>query len=147
MRYRVLIGLGLAGILALPAWAEKMYRCVDKFGKVTYTNVLEDPKQCKEMELSPDISIPPPQISEEEHSRQAAKSLNEERQAELQSKLETEQQALEQAQKALEEQQAVRYGNEKNYQKVLDRLKPYEEAVATQAQKVKSISDEISATQ
>ena len=37
---------------------------------------------------------------------------------------------LEQAKKALAEQEAIRGGDEKNYQRVLDRLKPYQDAVA-----------------
>jgi hypothetical protein len=36
---------------------------------------------------------------------------------------------LEQAKKALAEQEAIRGGDEKNYQRVLDRLKPYQDAV------------------
>jgi hypothetical protein len=40
---------------------------------------------------------------------------------------------LEQARKALADQEAIRGGDEKNYQRVLDRLKPYQDAV-TQAE-------------
>ena len=36
---------------------------------------------------------------------------------------------LEQAKKALADQEAIRGGDEKNYQRVLDRLKPYQDAV------------------
>jgi hypothetical protein len=36
---------------------------------------------------------------------------------------------LEQARKALADQEAIRGGDEKNYQRVLDRLKPYQDAV------------------
>lgn len=43
--------------------------------------------------------------------------------------LATEQKSLEAARKELEEQEFVRYGNERNYQKVLDRVQPYKDKV------------------
>lgn len=149
MRYRMLIGFGLAGVLALPAWAETMYRCVDASGRTTFTNVLEDPKRCKELHVPVDISIPAPQVPEE-HPRMIPESKKDARSAEPLSKqdqLNAEQKALEQARKDLEDQRAVRYGNERNYQKMLDRLKPYEEAVSNHEQRVKTLSDEISGGQ
>jgi hypothetical protein len=46
------------------------------------------------------------------------------------------QKQLEDAKRALAEQEAIRNGDEKNYQRVLDRLKPYQEAVERAQQNV-----------
>jgi hypothetical protein len=61
----------------------------------------------------------------------------------LEDELAREQQALDQARKTLTEQEGQRSGEERNYQRVLDRLKPYQEAVAAHERNIASIRQEI----
>ena len=65
------------------------------------------------------------------------------RQQILQSELDTEQKALDEAKKALAEQEAVRMGNERNYQKVLDRLEPYKNAVELHQRNIDALQREL----
>ncbi|MDR2165607.1 MAG: DUF4124 domain-containing protein [Zoogloeaceae bacterium] len=142
MRNRLPTTLGLltcAGLFALPAWGQ-IYRCTGPDGNTVYSNVAADPK-CKAVELQPDISIPPPPVAD---SQTSAPAPDDSRRVALESKLAAARQSLDEARKALAEQQAVRYGSERNYQKVLDRLKPYEDTVAEREQTVRTLSDELS---
>ena len=58
-------------------------------------------------------------------------------------KLEAEEKALETARKALAEADAVRYGNEKNYQRKLDRLKPFQATVEQHERNVEALKKEL----
>jgi chromosome segregation ATPase len=61
----------------------------------------------------------------------------------LESELAREQDALNEAKKALAEQESVREGNERNYARVQERLKPYQDAVTLHEKNVASIKQEI----
>jgi len=50
---------------------------------------------------------------------------------------------LSEAQVRLEEQEAMRHGEERNYQKVLDRLKPYQDQVNRHQRNIDSIQKEL----
>jgi septal ring factor EnvC (AmiA/AmiB activator) len=54
-----------------------------------------------------------------------------------------EQRNLEQAKKELAEQEAVRSGDEKNYQRVLDRLQPYKDRVSQHERNIQAIQKEL----
>jgi hypothetical protein len=54
-----------------------------------------------------------------------------------------EQQELDSARKELAEQEAVRNGDEKNYQKYLDRVKGFKDAVQLHERNIESINKEI----
>jgi hypothetical protein len=61
----------------------------------------------------------------------------------LEEELATEQRALDGAQKQLTEQEAVRYGDERNYQKVLDRLQPFKDKVHLHERNIEALKREI----
>lgn len=61
----------------------------------------------------------------------------------LQDELRRESDALIKAEKSLAEQKEIRNGDEKNYQKVLDRLKPFEDEVALRKKNIEAIKKEI----
>ncbi|MDR1648212.1 MAG: DUF4124 domain-containing protein [Zoogloeaceae bacterium] len=129
------MALGLVSALALPSAQAEIYRCVDAEGRLSYTNV-PDMTGCTTANVPPDVSIPAPTIPPQ--TKRAAPQGNAAGQA-PQTQVTAEQAALDQAKKTLEEQQAVRYGNERNYQKKLDRLKPYEDAVHEHEEKLKTL--------
>jgi hypothetical protein len=59
------------------------------------------------------------------------KSRDDGRRRILEDELTTEEKGLSDARAKLSEQEAVRYADEKNYQRVLDRLKPYQDVIGT----------------
>lgn len=148
--------LGMASV-ATPAWSE-IFRCVDSDGKVTYSNVGGN-KGCKRMQLEAPNSVAPPParatgrtpgaaanptpVDFPKVSGDAQKARDNDRRAILEQELAAEQKALEQSKKDLADQEAVRQGDEKNYQKVLDRLQPYKDRVAQHERNIQAINREL----
>jgi hypothetical protein len=58
--------------------------------------------------------------------------------------LASEQQQLDEAKKQLAEQESVRTGGERNYQRFLERVQPYRDAVANHERNIEAITREIS---
>ena len=145
-----LLALGFA---ASAAHAD-MYRCeVPGSNSPLYTNDPRDTQGKKCTVLSREISVVPAQPkaaakpspqgfpSESSSARASAK----ERQREiLERELAREEDMLEKAQKALDEQQAVRYGDERNYARVLKRLQPYKDTVELHQKNVEALRRELS---
>ncbi len=73
----------------------------------------------------------------------AQKARDTDRRRILESELAAEQKNLEEAKKALAEQEAVRSGDERNYQRVLDRLQPFKDKVALHERNLEAIRKEI----
>jgi hypothetical protein len=61
----------------------------------------------------------------------------------LERELAQEQKLLDQARKDLAAQEAVRYGDERNYARVLERLQPYKDTVERHEKNVESLQREI----
>ena len=55
----------------------------------------------------------------------------------------TEEQKLAEAEKALSEQESIRLGDERNYQKVLDRLQPYKDKAQLHERNIEAIRKEL----
>lgn len=136
-------------ILAAPAAAE-IYKCVDAAGHVTYSNVVQ--KGCTKLELEPLSTIPgqrkstaatasPSSFPKVEAETQ--KKRDGERRKILEDELATEQRSLDGARKDLAEQEAVRSGDERNYQKYLDRVQSYKDKVALHERNVASLKREL----
>jgi hypothetical protein len=73
--------------------------------------------------------------------RQAAKGKQRDT---LENELAQEESMLADAKKKLAEQEAIRLGDEKNYQRVLDRLKPYQDTVEVHQKNVEALKRELS---
>jgi len=119
----------LAGVLILAAAqaAAQPVKCVDAKGHVRYIDQsMAAQEKCTPVTATTNtVSTqpgaikppPPPSAGNEQAARnQAAVAAAEAK--------------LAAAKKALAEQEAIREGGERNYQRVLDRLKPYQDAVA-----------------
>jgi uncharacterized protein DUF4124 len=152
MRASMWLGLGL---LAASAGAHAdIYKCVDDNGGITYTNT-KTGKGCSTLTRDlPVSSVPGPQGGAgagkpadsgtfPKVSDDAQKSRDSDRKRILSQELTTEEKALEEAQKALAEQEAVRMGDERNYQKMLDRLQPYKDKVELHKRNVDALKREI----
>lgn len=140
--------LALLAAFASSARAD-IYKCADADGHVTYSNVATS--KCKKLNLDPVNTAPagksatrtptPATFPKVDDSTQKARDTD--RRRILEGELAAEQKNLEEAKKQLAEQEAVRSGDEKNYQKVLDRLQPFKDRVALHERNIEAIRKEI----
>jgi len=142
-------------LIAGPALAETC-KYVDEEGRVIYSNTPNNPpKGAKKVRCFSDPAPrPAPQEPKPRSSDaregfpkvdgQTQKKRDDERQRILETELSEEQQQLETAKQKLAEQEAIRTGDEQNYQRFLDRVQPYRDAVANHERNLEAIRREIS---
>jgi len=158
MVHRVVRGLGLAALLSaavsLPALGDT-FKCMDANGRATYTNIKEETKgkTCtlvmREISVVPAIpreraaakTPSPPDFPKVDPATQ--RNRDDARRRILQDELSSEEKALGQAKAELTQQESVRSGNEKNYQRVLDRLQPYRDKVERHEKNVAALKREL----
>ncbi|HSD38487.1 MAG TPA: DUF4124 domain-containing protein [Rhodocyclaceae bacterium] len=148
---RVLIVL-LFGVAASAAQAD-VYKCVGDGGGVTYTNDKPAPGQKGCALLSRDqpvSSVPgakksatPTPSSFPRVDDGTQKNRDNDRRKILEQELSSEEGLLAKAQKDLAEQEAVRNGDEKNYQRFLDRVQPYRDKVKQHETNIAKLKTEI----
>jgi hypothetical protein len=138
------VAAATAFLVPLTAQAQAL-KCVDPSGKVTYADAKLPGHTCTAVQGNVNV-VPPPSATVPQRMPPASsgQSGGADRRKELESRLAAEEQALEAARKDLAEQEAVRYGDERNYQRVLDRLQPYKERVEQQEQQVEAVRRELS---
>jgi len=150
---KLLLALAL-GSLAMPAAAQltEIFKCRDARGQWTYTNDRRQAEKDKCEQVTTQVNVAPPQKAarpaaspssfprESSSERAAGKG----RQLEiLQGELASEQAALTKAQQALAEQESIRSGDERNYARVEERLKPFQEAVDSHQKNIEALRREI----
>ena len=151
LSYRVLIFLFL-GVAAGAAQAD-VYKCVGDGGSTTYTNDKPAPGQKGCALLSRDqpvSSVPGPKKSATPTPSSfprvddgTQKSRDNDRRKILEQELSSEETLLAEAQKELAEQEAMRFGDEKNYQRVIDRLQPFRDKVKQHETNIAKLKTEI----
>jgi hypothetical protein len=125
----------------------EVYKCPDASGRPTYTNVKRDTvgKNCTL--VSKEVSVVPPQIparaSQSPTGSDSASARSENRRRILESELQNEQQLLSDARQKLTEQEGTREGDERNYARVLERLKPFQEAVSQHSKNIEQLRGEL----
>jgi hypothetical protein len=125
----------------------EVYRCPDASGRPTYTNVKRDTvgKNCTL--VSKEVSVVPAQAPVRAMQSSAASAAvaarNENRRKILESELQNEEQLLSGARQKLAEQEGIRNGDERNYARVLERLKPYQEAVTLHTKNIEQLRGEL----
>jgi len=130
---------------------------VDAEGRVIYSNTPNNPpKGAKKVRCFSDPVTKPAQAAPESQPKPGAsesfpkvdggtqKKRDDERRRILETELANEQQQLEAARQKLAEQEAVRTGDERNYQRFLDRVQPFRDAVANHERNIEAIRREIS---
>jgi hypothetical protein len=140
--------------LSLPAAAE-IFKCTDAQGSVIYSNMQS--RNCKRLNVEPPTggrthssvssggsaaSSTPSGFPRVDGPTQKAR--DDDRRRILDQEVAAEQKNLEQARRELAEQEAVRSGDERNYQRVLDRLQPFKDRVALHERNIEAIRKEIS---
>jgi hypothetical protein len=147
--------LAIASI-AGPARAETC-KYVDEEGRVIYSNTPNNPPKGAKLVRCFSDPVAKPAPAPQESKPQAGaregfpkvdgetqKKRDDERRRILETELANEQQQLEEAKQKLAEQEAVRTGDERNYQRFLDRVQPFRDTVANHERNIEAIRREIS---
>jgi hypothetical protein len=156
-RFLMLLGFALCAAPALAQPQEvTIWSCRDKAGRTHVTNLREDTagKDCRVVQQSRVQVVPAPSRPAKPAARPApgsfpredsqSRATAKERQREiLEGELSREETLLAQARKELEEQESVRYGDERNYAKVLERLQKYKDAVEVHEKNIESLRREL----
>jgi uncharacterized protein DUF4124 len=145
----------LVFVLAAPAWGDT-FKCIDANGRATYTNMKEAAKGKNCTVVMREISVVPAAPT----ARAAAanpspagfpkvdpatqKNRDSARRRILEEELSGEEKALVQAKAELTEQEGIRTGDERNYQRVLDRLQKYKDEVERHQNNVEALKKELS---
>ncbi|MDH3319796.1 MAG: DUF4124 domain-containing protein [Betaproteobacteria bacterium] len=157
-RFFMLLGFALSAVAAL-AQAQgtqeiTIWSCRDKDGRTHVTNLREDTSgmDCRIVQQTRVQVMPAPTNkpaakaapgSFPKEDSEARASARERQREILERELEQEQTQLERARRDLEEQESVRYGDERNYAKVLERLQKYKDAVELHQKNVESLRREL----
>ena len=139
-------------VLASPAIAqvETIWNCKDTNGRTQLTNLKEDTvgKECRIVQQQRITVVPAKSAAkspagfpkESAADRQTAKAKQRDT---IEKELTQEQSMLADARKKLSEQEAIRGGDEKNYARVLERLKPYQDTVEVHEKNVEALKREL----
>jgi len=149
--------LAMAFLLACPALAAHadIWECVDDVGNRRFTNIKSESKGCKLINVGPtnNQSTGKPQAAAKSAPRDFPKvdgdtqrQRDAERRKILDQEMATEQKLLVQARQELAEQESQRFGNERNYQRVLDRLEQYKKKVKLHEDNIASLRRELTST-
>ena len=139
-------------LLAATAQADTLYKCIDSSGVVLYTNQKGGGKNCTVLSQDRAVSTytAPKQAPRSatpgdfpRGSEDAQKGRDTDRRKILEQELSGEQQKLEQARKDLSEGEGTRLGNEKNYQKYLDRVQQLRDGVALHERNLEALRREL----
>jgi hypothetical protein len=152
MKRHFLAAAALLAWLAPPAFAD-IWECTDPNGNKRFTNIKSEAKGCRLMEVKVPINtVPggrPPAKSVESPKNfpkvdgDTQRNRDAERRRILEQELANEQKLLDQARKELAEQESQRLGNERNYQRVLDRLEPYKKKVKLHEDNIANLRREL----
>jgi hypothetical protein len=153
-----LAALLVSALFTFAARAE-IYECVDQNGNKRFTNITAEAKGCRVLNVGPVNTAPSsPSSPSKGHAKASAQPtpanfprVDRETQAHrdndrrriLENELGNEQRLLDQAKKELAEQESVRLGDERNYQRVLDRLEPYKKRVKLHEDNVANLRREM----
>lgn len=136
-------------LAATPAAAETC-KYVDKDGRVTYSNVpIKNARKvtCFEPPRAPAASAPAPgdaaAPARPRVDGDTQRARDDQRRSILESELAAEEQQLAAAKEALAAQESIRQGDERNYARVLERLKPYQDAVEQHEKNIAALKQEL----
>jgi hypothetical protein len=152
----VLVMASPAAALAQGTRESTIWSCRDKEGRTHVTNLREDTlgKDCRVIRQTRVQVVPAPSRAAKPASKpspttfpkedSSSRASARERQRDiLERELAQEEKLLADARKELEEQESVRYGNERNYARVLERLQKYKDAVELHEKNVESLKREL----
>jgi hypothetical protein len=127
----------------------------DAEGRITYSNINETPpKGTKRLRClkdtapsataaQPGTNKPPPRPDGQVVDQRTQQRRDDERRRILEQELNEEQERLSAARGELTAQEAIREGDERNYQRVLERLQPYRDRVQTHERNIQALQEEL----
>ena len=127
-----------------------IWECVDDSGNKRFTNIRSESKGCRLLHVSPPNTVPatkpraqatPPGFPRVDGETQKQRDID--RRRILEQELANEQKLLEQARNELAIQDSMRLGSERNYQRVLDRLEPYQRKVKLHEDNIANLRREL----
>ena len=144
--------LALARMFALLAGTANadIWECVDGSGNKRFTNIRSEAGGCSMLDVGPTNTVPggkaqaraaPPGFPKVDGETQ--KQRDNDRRKILEQELANEQKLLEQARNELAVQDSMRLGSERNYQRVLDRLEPYQKKVKLHEDNITNLRREL----
>jgi len=139
----------ILALLAMPLRAD-IWECEDASGGKRFTNIQAEAKGCKLLSVSQPnvVSVPAPKGGATPGSfpkvdpKTQAQRDNDRRKI-LENELANEERNLATAKAQLIQQESVRTGDEKNYQRVLDRLEPFQKKVKLHEDNIANLRKEI----
>lgn len=131
-----------------------VWKCVGPDGRPQYTNVERDTQGRNCSVVRREVSVVPATKAPARSQTSSAagfpkvdadtqRDRDETRRKILEAELASEESQLAASRSSLAEQEAVRLGDERNYQKKLDRLQPYKDAVEQHEKNVQALQKEI----
>jgi septal ring factor EnvC (AmiA/AmiB activator) len=145
----LVLALGFAAGGVAFAQTETIWSCKDSAGRTSVTNLKEDTvgKDCRIVQQQRVTVVPasknksPAGFPKESASDRVAAKVKQ--RDTLEQELTQEESMLADARKKLSEQEAIRGGDEKNYARVLERLKPYQDTVEVHEKNVDALKREL----
>jgi len=153
LRILVVLVAALAG--SANAQVTEIFKCKSPDGHWTYTNDRREAERQKCEVVTRQINVapaqkPPPPPARNTNARDFPRETPQDRanagarQREiLEKELAQEQQALAKAKADLAEQENVRYGNERNYARMEERLQPFKDSVETHEKNIEALRREL----
>ena len=147
----LVLTLGLTAAAPARAQVETLWNCKDKDGRTMLTNQKADTagKDCRVVQQERVTVVPANKATKspanfpKESSSERATARSKQRET-LENELSQEEAMLGDARKKLTEQEGIRTGDEKNYARVLERLKPYQDTVEVHQKNVEALKRELS---
>ena len=146
------IAFGLVAGMPISALGE-IYKCLDDRGRPLYTSEKRDTVGKKCETVAREVNVVPAQAAAKPAAKSPAGFPKESASDRVASRakqrdtiakeLNQEESMLADARKKLAEQEATRSGNESNYAKVLERLKPYQDTVEVHEKNVEALKREL----
>jgi hypothetical protein len=161
------LSLRIATLFMMGAFAAhaEIYECVDAAGGKRFTNIAAEAKGCRVFNVGPVTAPTPTPVPAQSSTagmasparpaatptpagfprvdRETQASRDHDRRRILENELANEQRLLDDAKRDLATQESQRLGDERNYQRVLDRLEPYKKKVKQHEDNVAAIRREI----
>ncbi len=149
-RFLIFVALTASGGSALGQGVTEIWKCQDANGRYTYTNEKRDTSGKKCELVSREVNVVAPQkpaatrpgTSPRESSEARATARNRQREI-LEGELKKEEELLAKGRQELAAQEAVRYGDERNYAKVIERLQPFKDNVELHEKNVEALKREL----
>ena len=137
------LALGFLSAFVLPSAQAEVFKCIMTSGEIVYSEKKEANAQCTV--VTAPINVVPANKAVAPGSSLSPLERADKPDA-LKNKIAEQERALADAKKDLAEQEGNRIGGEQNYQKLLDRLKPYQEKVAELEKALAALREEQSKT-